>query len=92
MTPIRAQIRPTIIDALKSFKEEVSNESFPASEHSFNMPDETLIMGFVHPPAYARRHIFGVAVPIDAVVIVDVDVVELAGRVASEQLPQCDAP
>lgn len=37
-----AQIRPTIIDALKTFKEEVSNESFPASEHSFSMPDKTL--------------------------------------------------
>lgn len=37
-----AQIRPIIIDALKTFKEEVSNESFPASEHSFSMPDKTL--------------------------------------------------
>lgn len=37
-----AQIRPTIIDALETFKEEVSNESFPASEHSFSMPDKTL--------------------------------------------------
>lgn len=37
-----AQIRPTIIDALKTFKKEVSNESFPASEHSFSMPDKTL--------------------------------------------------
>lgn len=37
-----AQIRPTIIDALKTFKKEVCNESFPASEHSFSMPDKTL--------------------------------------------------
>lgn len=37
-----AQIRPTIIDALKTFKAEVNNESFPASEHSFSMPDKTL--------------------------------------------------
>lgn len=36
------QIRPTIIDALKTFKKEVCNESFPAAEHSFSMPDETL--------------------------------------------------
>lgn len=37
-----AQIRPTIIDALKTFKKEVCNESFPAPEHSFSMPDKTL--------------------------------------------------
>ncbi len=37
-----AQIRPTIIDALKAFKEDVITESFPASEHSFTMPDKTL--------------------------------------------------
>lgn len=37
-----AQIRPTILDALKTFKKEVINESFPASEHSFSMPDKTL--------------------------------------------------
>jgi len=37
-----AQIKPIIIDALKTFKEEVSNESFPTSEHSFSMPDKTL--------------------------------------------------
>ncbi|RLB92587.1 MAG: 3-methyl-2-oxobutanoate hydroxymethyltransferase [Deltaproteobacteria bacterium] len=37
-----AQIRPIIIDALKAFKEEVSTQSFPASEHSFSMPDNTL--------------------------------------------------
>ena len=36
------QIRPTIIDALKSFKQEVTTESFPAPEHSFGMPDKTL--------------------------------------------------
>jgi len=37
-----AQIRPAIIDALKSFKQEVTTESFPAPEHSFGMPDKTL--------------------------------------------------
>ena len=37
-----AQIRPTIINALKNFKEEVRNESFPGSEHSFSMPNKTL--------------------------------------------------
>ncbi len=37
-----ALVRPTIIDALKTFKEEVTTESFPAPEHSFGMPDKTL--------------------------------------------------
>jgi len=36
------QVRPTIINALKTFKEEVTAESFPSSEHSFSMPDKTL--------------------------------------------------
>lgn len=37
-----AQIKPTIIEALKTFKEEVATESFPAAEHCFSMPEETL--------------------------------------------------
>ncbi len=37
-----AQIRPTIIEALKTFKEEVATESFPAAEHCFSMPEKTL--------------------------------------------------
>ena len=37
-----AQIRPTIIDAMKAYKEEVTNKTFPARGHSFNMSDETL--------------------------------------------------
>ncbi len=37
-----AQIRPTIIDALKTFKQEVSTQSFPSAKHSFGMADETL--------------------------------------------------
>lgn len=36
------KIRPTIIEALKAFKEDVIKESFPASEHSFSMPEKTL--------------------------------------------------
>ncbi|MBT7629507.1 MAG: 3-methyl-2-oxobutanoate hydroxymethyltransferase [Desulfobacula sp.] len=36
------QIRPTIIDAMKAYKQEVINKTFPAWEHSFNMSDETL--------------------------------------------------
>jgi 3-methyl-2-oxobutanoate hydroxymethyltransferase len=36
------QIRPTIIDAMKAYKQEVTNKTFPAWEHSFNMSDETL--------------------------------------------------
>lgn len=35
------QIRPIILDALKEYKEEVTKAVFPASEHSFKMPDET---------------------------------------------------
>lgn len=34
------QIRPIILDALKEYKEEVTKAVFPASEHSFKMPDE----------------------------------------------------
>ena len=37
-----AQIRPTIIDGLKTFKQEVSTQSFPGAKHSFGMSDETL--------------------------------------------------
>ena len=36
------KIRPTIIDALNAYKTDVLNESFPAAEHSFKMPDQTL--------------------------------------------------
>jgi len=36
------KIRPIIIDAMKAYKEEVVKESFPAAEHSFNMPEKTL--------------------------------------------------
>ena len=37
-----AQIRPIIIEALKTFKQEVSTQSFPSAKHSFSMADETL--------------------------------------------------
>jgi len=37
-----AQIRPTIIEALKTYKQEVSTQSFPSAEHCFGMADETL--------------------------------------------------
>jgi 3-methyl-2-oxobutanoate hydroxymethyltransferase len=37
-----AQIRPTIINAIKTFKQEVGTQSFPGAEHSFGMADETL--------------------------------------------------
>jgi 3-methyl-2-oxobutanoate hydroxymethyltransferase len=36
------QIRPTIIDAIKAYKEDVTTQAFPAREHSFSMSDETL--------------------------------------------------
>lgn len=36
------KIRPIIIDAMKAYKKEVVEEVFPAEEHSFNMPEETL--------------------------------------------------
>lgn len=36
------KIRPTIIDAIKAYKDEVTKETFPTSEHSFGMPDSTL--------------------------------------------------
>jgi 3-methyl-2-oxobutanoate hydroxymethyltransferase len=36
------QIRPTIIDAIKAYKEDVTTQAFPAREHSFGMSDEVL--------------------------------------------------
>lgn len=36
------QIRPQIIEAIKAYKEEVTNQAFPAREHSFKMSDKTL--------------------------------------------------
>ncbi len=36
------QIRPIILEALAEYKKEVRERAFPAAEHSFKMPDETL--------------------------------------------------
>ncbi len=36
------QIRPIILEALNAYKKEVQDASFPAPEHSFKMPEETL--------------------------------------------------
>ena len=36
------QIRPIILEALSAYKKEVQDASFPAPEHSFKMPEETL--------------------------------------------------
>ena len=36
------RIRPIILEAIKSYQEEVLNGSFPGPEHSFKMSDETL--------------------------------------------------
>lgn len=36
------KIRPTIIEAMKAYKEDVIKEIFPAQEHSFTMPDKAL--------------------------------------------------
>jgi len=36
------QIRPTILDALNRFKEDVQSVTFPGPEHSFKMPDDAL--------------------------------------------------
>jgi 3-methyl-2-oxobutanoate hydroxymethyltransferase len=36
------RIRPVILDALKAYKQEVLEVKFPAAEHSFKMPDDTL--------------------------------------------------
>ena len=38
-----AQIRETIIDALTEYKKDVQSVNFPAPEHSFKMPAETLV-------------------------------------------------
>jgi 3-methyl-2-oxobutanoate hydroxymethyltransferase len=37
------QIRKTILEALGQYKEDVQNGIFPGPEHSFAMPDETLV-------------------------------------------------
>ena len=36
------QIRPIILEALSAYKKEVQEAAFPAPEHSFKMPEETL--------------------------------------------------
>ncbi len=36
------KVRPSIIDAIKSFGQEVRDSAFPKSEHSFSMSEETL--------------------------------------------------
>jgi len=36
------QIRPIILEALNAYKKEVRDVTFPAPEHSFKMPEETL--------------------------------------------------
>jgi 3-methyl-2-oxobutanoate hydroxymethyltransferase len=36
------KIRPTIIDAVKAYGEEVRTSAFPTDKHSFGMSDETL--------------------------------------------------
>lgn len=36
------KIRPTIIDAMKAYKKDVINQTFPAREHSFTMPEKAL--------------------------------------------------
>jgi 3-methyl-2-oxobutanoate hydroxymethyltransferase len=36
------KIRPVILDALKAYKQEVQEVKFPAAEHSFKMPEDTL--------------------------------------------------
>jgi 3-methyl-2-oxobutanoate hydroxymethyltransferase len=36
------KIRPIILEALNAYKQEVQEASFPAPEHSFKMPKETL--------------------------------------------------
>ena len=38
-----ANIRPVVIDALKAYKTDVRNGSFPAEEHTFTMPDKALV-------------------------------------------------
>ncbi len=36
------KIRPTIIEAIKAYKQDVLEKTFPGPEHSFSMPDEAL--------------------------------------------------
>ncbi|MEE8541890.1 MAG: 3-methyl-2-oxobutanoate hydroxymethyltransferase [Desulfobacterales bacterium] len=36
------KIRPIILEALQAYKQDVTDVSFPAAEHSFKMPDEAL--------------------------------------------------
>ena len=36
------KIRPIILEALNAYKKDVQEAAFPAAEHSFKMPDETL--------------------------------------------------
>ena len=36
------KIRPVILDALRDYKQEVLGVKFPAAEHSFKMPEDTL--------------------------------------------------
>jgi 3-methyl-2-oxobutanoate hydroxymethyltransferase len=36
------KIRPVILDALKAYKQEVLEVKFPAAEHAFKMPEDTL--------------------------------------------------
>ena len=36
------QIRKTVLEALKEYKEDVVAVTFPGPEHSFKMPDEAL--------------------------------------------------
>lgn len=36
------QIRPIILDGIKEYKKEVQEATFPAPEHSFKMPEETV--------------------------------------------------
>jgi 3-methyl-2-oxobutanoate hydroxymethyltransferase len=36
------QIRTIILDAMKAYKKEVREVTFPGPEHSFKMPEETL--------------------------------------------------
>jgi 3-methyl-2-oxobutanoate hydroxymethyltransferase len=36
------QIRTIILEAMKAYKKEVQEVSFPGPEHSFKMPEETL--------------------------------------------------
>jgi 3-methyl-2-oxobutanoate hydroxymethyltransferase len=37
-----SQIRTIILDAMKAYKKEVQDVTFPGPEHSFKMPEETL--------------------------------------------------